>query len=322
MLVWRKYTGMSNFKIFLASVPYNKKDNWIVEQDYPVLLSQVNDWGVVKQIVADRRESKLKNDFFIDSGAFTALTKGIEISIDDYIAKIDTIGENITLWANLDVIPKKNGLTLGLIDSVTLAGVRECVDLGWKNFLYIQEHSKYAYKCAFVYHQNDAAEYLDMAIEYYKNHPELKYIALGGMHVGDCRTFQWAVKTCNRLKRELPNVKIHLFGYTRMNELPHIHADSTDSTVYIMNSIYGLIITPFGKLFISERQTARGNSFDCWSKPEQDKIVKWVTDFGFDFEKLRVSQQERLKFNAKYLQWWADKYEYQPTTTIGKKSLF
>ena len=312
---------MSKFKVFLAGVSYNKKDNWIVEQDYPVLLSQLNDWGSIKKFVEDRQQGKLHNSFFIDSGAFTALTKGVEIKVSDYVDKIDQIGDNITMFANLDVIPDMSYLKSGIITHFELTAAKDCVERGWDNFMYIQQHSKYADKCLFVYHRNDGIQYLNKAIEWYLQHPNMQYIGLGGMANGIGNSFKWCVDTCNYIKKRLPNIKIHLFGYTKMGELQYINADSTDSTVWIMNSIYGLLITPFGKLFVSDRQTSRGNAFDCWSKEEQQKIIKWVTDFGFDFETLRKDQNERLKYNAKYMQYWADHYEYKPYKMVSKKTL-
>ena len=72
---------------------------------------------------------------FIDSGAFSAWTKGKVIDIDEYISFLNSISKYITVAASVDVIP-------GAPRSSEVPFREEILKSGedtWKNFLYMRE---------------------------------------------------------------------------------------------------------------------------------------------------------------------------------------
>ena len=73
----------------------------------PDVVNQVRgDFGVLISYIecGAQQIEKLNKPLFLDSGAFSVMTKGIEIDIDDYAFFIKNNIENIELYANLDII--------------------------------------------------------------------------------------------------------------------------------------------------------------------------------------------------------------------------
>lgn len=290
-----------NFTMYFAGSQGEEFDITMLDMGCARLFSQLNDR---KQIA--RHLDLLKNrdnKIFIDSGAYTAFNSGKEVDLDSYISYINEIGEHITCFANLDVIPKGSDA----------ASIRVGCEEGYKNFLYIQEHCKYGYKCNAVYHRKDPVEYLYKYIDFYKSHPDLKYIALGGMATTNSDdALRFGHKYCDILKKHLPDVNIHLFGCTRLNHIEHINCDSTDSTTWIKASIYGTVITPWGRLNISDRRSDEKCSVHNFDEKSKQVVYKFIEGLGFTIDEIRNDPVKRIQYNVKYLIEWCKQYKYKP----------
>lgn len=297
------------FDIFFAGSQAKELDEMIAQNNYCRLFSQLGEWGGILQWVENIKNGKTKSKLMVDSGAYSAKTQGIEINLQEYVDKINKVGEYIYCFANLDVIP----------NSSSHEDVYNSAKRGWENFMYIQTHCKYPNKCMFVYHRHDPTEFLDCAIAYYKNNPNLRYFALGGL-VALPSTFDFVRDVCEKIKRELPYVKIHLFGYTRLNKLPYFNADSTDSTTWLQTGALGYIITPWGNIRVSEKQRYHKDSIHSLESSAKKVVLDFIESKGYKLEELETDYKKRMMFNIQYFVDESKNINYI-TTKIRKKKL-
>ena len=76
-----------NFKYYFASGQSKALEGHFIERKIPRLQSFVNEIRPIMRRVEDGAVT------FIDSGAFSAMTRGIEINVDDYIEFLSYILE-------------------------------------------------------------------------------------------------------------------------------------------------------------------------------------------------------------------------------------
>lgn len=286
------------FDLFFAGGQAGECENYLIQNGCNRLYSQLDNMKNIQEWV--QRTKGLNNKLFIDSGAFSAYTRGIKIDIDDYISKIDTIGEYIYEFANLDVIPNTTDYDVA----------SQAFNEGWENFLHIQNNSKYADKCCFVFHKGEPEDGLDMVLQYYKEHPNLKFFAIGGIAKGSRDNFNFASYVCNKIKSKLPYIKIHLFAYTHIRELPYIKCDSADSTTWIMIGASGNILTKFGIISVSNVSRHKSNNFYNLPKNAQEVVLQELADNGFTLEQVTNDYKYRMIYNIRYFKNWADNYKY------------
>lgn len=74
------------------------------------LLSQLNERKEAMEWVEFlRKNPDYKGKLFIDSGAYSAYTKGKEVDVDDYIKFINETGDVVFVFAQVDKIPQVIG---------------------------------------------------------------------------------------------------------------------------------------------------------------------------------------------------------------------
>ncbi len=160
-----------------------------------------------------------KIDLFIDSGAFSAKSQGIEISLDEYIEFIKKNERYISIYANLDVIgdPAET----------------------WKNQKYMESKGLNPLPC---YHIGEPKKWLK---RYMKNYD---YIALGGM-VSESRAELtlhldeiWEdILTDDEGHAKL---KVHGFGLSGLRTILRYPWYSVDSTTWLLTSRIGEVYIP------------------------------------------------------------------------------
>lgn len=289
------------FDIFLAGGKNTEIDNYICEHNYPRLFSQLNDWSGIKDYVDKLRSGNTKSKLFIDSGAFTAKTQGVSVDINEYIRKINTISDSIYCFANLDVIP----------NSKNHSDLRISAEAGYDNFIHIVENCNCPEKCVAVYHADDPEDTLYRYIEYYKEHTELKYFALGGVVGGNSQqVFVFLSKYSAIVKKELPNIKLHLLGFTKLQKLKYINADSSDSTTWIMVSANGSILTDYGVILVSDVQKHKPCNALCQHTDYVKELEKCVGVKGFTLEELAWDYKARMRWNITYIQEFSNSVQF------------
>ena len=168
-------------------------------------------------------------DIFLDSGAFSAMTQGIKIDIQEYIGFIKRYEKSLEVYANLDVIgvdgqpPDRESAEMGIANQRIMekAGLRPLP----------------------VFHFREPFDILEQFVA------EYDYIALGGM-VGFSANvlIPWLDKCFRDIicdpKTGIPRVKIHGFGITSIPLLVRYPWYSVDSSSWSMGGRVGEIYVP------------------------------------------------------------------------------
>jgi hypothetical protein len=194
--------------------------NNIPDNDYAMLcfLLMVKYEHYYKELEKVSKEKEVK--LFLDSGAFSAWTKGIQINIDEYIAFIKKWKKYIEVYANLDVIGDAEGT--------------------YKNQKYME---KRGLKPLPVFHLQDDFSWLE---KYLKEGYD--YIGIGGMAgkqtVGNRKYFLDRLWDRITDKNGYPIIKAHGFGMTSINLIVKFPWYSVDSTSWLNASRMGNILVP------------------------------------------------------------------------------
>ncbi len=160
-----------------------------------------------------------KIELFIDSGAFSAFTQGIEIDIQDYINFIKRHKKYFEVYANLDVI----------------GDARKTL----KNQEIMEEAGLAPLPC---FHYGESIRHLKYYIKKYD------YIAIGGMvPIHNKELTPWLDNVflnyiCD--SNGMPKVKVHGFGMTSFSLIPRYPWFSTDSTTWVITGRMGAIYIP------------------------------------------------------------------------------
>jgi hypothetical protein len=156
---------------------------------------------------------------FLDSGAYSAFSKGIEIDLQDYIDYIHKYRNYIEVYANLDDIkdPEKT----------------------WENQ---KEMERQGLSPLPVYHAGESDKYLKKVLEY-------DYFAIGGAALL-ARNERLACydrifsMICPKKNDYRPTHKIHGFGMTSIKLMFQYPWYSVDSTSWVLTSRMGSVFVP------------------------------------------------------------------------------
>lgn len=138
----------ANFKLYYAAIRTRYVEDYMAECGYYRLLSYVNERSEIE------KQCKNGRPLFVDSGAFSAATRGIEISVDDYIDWLNKWSQPMEKFCSWDVIP------VGDIDP------KDSARDTWDNYLYMYERVNEPEKLVYCYHNGEPIEYLHKAIEF------------------------------------------------------------------------------------------------------------------------------------------------------------
>lgn len=238
------------------------------------------------------KKSKEKTgNLFLDSGAYSAMTSGTEINIDEYVDFLHFHKDNLTVYATLDVIGDAEG---------TLHNFKYMLQSGLKPLP--------------VFHGGEDMKYLD----YYCDNFE--YVAVGGIagvvsNKKDIRKFMEFVFDRH------PNNKFHAFGITIGSILLDYPFYSCDSTSWLLSGAMGDIFTPYGVICISEKLVKNSNHISHKPEEEQKVLLEYFEKHGFTLEKLQQDYNERLMINALYMRDFQNNYVVKERP-IKKKRLF
>ena len=258
----------------------------------------------------DKYKEKIKpKKLFIDSGAFSAWTKGKVIDVDEYINWINDRADFIDLYGQVDVIPGDR------IKGHTQQQVEEAAKATWENYLYMRPKMKNPDGLLYTFHVGEPYHYLKQALEWTdEDGKPISYIALGGM-VGKPMPVKKAfLDTCFNIikKSSNPNVKTHAFGMTSFDLLESYPITSADSTSWIMTGANGGIMTDIGIIAVSDQMAKLPTHYSHLAKPLQEEFEASLSEFGFTLDELRYSRDNRIMFNARYMNKKAKALEYRP----------
>lgn len=175
-------------------------------------------------------------NIMLDSGAFSAWVKNLEINIENYT---DFVLDNINIFSyvvNLDVIPGAWGKT------PTEKEADEAASIGWSNYKYMVKRGVPENKIIHVFHQNENFKWLE---KFVKN--GLNYIGLSPANDRiNKEKIQWLDKCMNYVtdKKGMPLNKWHGFAVTSLNTILRYPWYSVDSSSWAVISRMGAIFVP------------------------------------------------------------------------------
>ena len=311
--------------LYMAGSTFNGLNEWMQDMGYNKLLSYLNDKPAIKawQDYIDKT-GKTKSKLFIDSGAFTAWTKGAQIDVDEYINWLNERKDFITLFGQVDKIPGD------IKTGATSKQVKEAAEETWQNYLYMRERVINKDGLLYTFHVGEPYKYLEQALEWKdENGNHIKYIALGGMVGKPSNVKIGFLNKCFEIisNSNNPNVQVHTFGMTSLNLLTSYPITSADSTGWIMTAVTGSVFSPYGNICLSvETQTnntkevknnlvdievTNAKNFINLPKYKQDLLLEYINKTGFKLKELQNDYRQREKFNIKYLQEWSERNFYE-----------
>lgn len=309
------------FHIYMAGVPFDSEvGRDIRANNRCVLLSQLNDRSTIYKWIEELKTNpNAKCHLFIDSGAFSAWTKGKEIDTDEYIDFINKNSDYITIAASVDKIPGE-ARTAHVASEKDVA---EAAKQTWENYLYMRSKLNDKSKLLYTFHVGEPWEFLKQALNYKDAYGQIPYLAFGGL-VGKNKDIQRAfIEKCFEIIKSSPNpnIKVHGFGLTRLGYLEQFPFTSADSTAWLMTAINGGIFSKWGTLKVSDRSFYRNDHISNKLEAGQEEIKKYVESKGFTLEELMSNDLKRQEWNYRYLADWSDTYTLK--NNIGKnKKLF
>lgn len=265
-----------------------------------------------KGAIAKRVEKGLK--LFLDSGAFTAHTKGQVIPVDEYVAYANGIDKNLDLVAQVDTIPGYFG------KPKTPSQLAEAPEKTWQNYLYMRKRMKSPDKLLYVFHQGESFKHLERALSH---KPRIPYVAISPANDRSLiikeewlrKVYYFIAKSAN------PKVKTHILGMTNVRSLERFPATSADSATWLRASAYGGIRTPHGIVNLSPRMRKMSDHIDYLSEYHREMVFEYISRYGFSLEALQSEYKERMKITILFYVDWAKNYVYRPVET-AQSSLF
>ena len=219
---------------------------------------------------------------FLDSGAFSAYTLGVKLSVEEYCDYIKR---------NADIIRVEDGVLMASV----LDGIGDPLQT-YRNQLEMEERGVRPLPC---FHAGEDEKYLEHYVRNYE------YITLGGM-VGTStkQLCVWLDRIWDRYLTDgsgHPRLKVHGFGITAIPVMERYPWYSCDSSSWIQSAAFGSIVTPdYGPLSVSEKSPSRhdaGQHVSNLSPIEQDVVFKHLESVGFTYERLSTIYESRAAYN-------------------------
>lgn len=153
----------------------------------------------------------------LDSGAFTAWSKGSPIKLDSYITFLHEFGYLFSWYANLDVIGDAQAT--------------------WDNQKAMEAQGLSPVPC---FHYGEDFKWL------YRYMDDYEYIALGGMVGKGIRpTRRWLHRVfCATIRKGIPIRKFHAYGATSLDTIRLFPWYSVDSSTWLLITGWGNILVP------------------------------------------------------------------------------
>lgn len=233
-----------------------------------------------QRYVDDMRRDNAK--VFLDSGAFSAYTLGVDLSVEEYCAYI---------LRNQDIVRVEDGVLMASV----LDGIGDPLQT-WRNQLEMEMRGVKPLPC---FHAGEDEKYLEWYVANYE------YITLGGMVGSSTKQLCiWLDRIWDRYLTDgagNPKIKVHGFGITAIPIMERYPWYSCDSSSWIQSAAFGSIITPqHGPISVSEKSPARhdaGQHATTLTQVEQDYLFQMLEEQGFTYERLSTIYESRAAYN-------------------------
>lgn len=231
---------------------------------------------------------------FLDSGAFSAFTLGVELSVSEYV---DYIARN------MDILRVEDGnLMASVLDGIGDPHQTYRNQLEMEGLLKLKGIDARPLPC---FHSGEDERYLEHYVQNYD------YITLGGMVGASTQQLMvWLDRMWDRYLTDgsgRPRCKVHGFGITAIPIMEAYPWYSCDSSSWIQSAAFGSIImpgisakNPAMPMSVSEKSPSRhdwGQHATTLSQVEVDFVFKTLEDNGFTYERLSQIYESRAAYN-------------------------
>lgn len=228
-----------------------------------------------------------KMSILLDSGAFSAWTKKVDIDIDAYISFYFQYQKYIEYIVNLDIIPGEFGRSPS-VDEVEISAKE-----GFKNYRYMLSKGVPKEKLIHVFHQGERFYWLKKMVDF-----GVPYIGLSPANTkATSSKIKWLDECMEYVTdtKGFPIVKFHGFAVTAVPIMQRYPWFSVDSTRCVKSAGFGKILFPVKEngaytlsktntisvSFVSPKNKQEGTSFYSYTKEEQKEIIDYVESKGF-----------------------------------------
>jgi hypothetical protein len=262
-----------------------------------VSYGELNRFDDLTRLIGGAKKKMAYKKLFLDSGAYSAWTKGIVIDIQEYIQFIKQNKRYIEVYSVLDVM-----------------GDAEAT---WRNQMIMERAGLKPLPC---FHYGESEKYLERYVDKYP------YIALGGMVPIEKRDL---IPWLDRLFRDYicgkdgkPKVKVHGFGMTIHELLWRYPWFSVDSASWVFVGRNGGIFVPRkikGEYNYVERpwvvaissrsgslDKVEGKHFNSFNGSEQKIILEYLASKGYNLGEEGESRAEPADYVLKKGERWED----------------
>lgn len=297
------------FNLYFAGIGCKAGLQRIRDRSCNQLLSQLNDRREIKkwvQYFKDHPECKSK--LFIDSGAFSAHTKGKVVDVDDYINFMNEIDDYVHIFAQVDTIPGVFG------QPKTREQLLEAPAKSWENYLYMKDRVKSVDKLIPVFHQGEDFKWLVNMLEYtHEDGHHIPYIGISPANdVSVAKKTKWLIEVFRVIKNSSnPDVKTHAFGMTSLHLLEQFPFTSADSTTWVMTAANGNILTKYGTIRVSDRTMGEVDHIMQQAPTVINSLESYLNKYGFTLQQMIDSADTRKVYHVEYLKDWCDHYKYR-----------
>lgn len=317
------------FLLYLASFDDNKIIDYAWEHDFPLLYSQINNRGCIIK----RFDAPTNGKLLIDSGAHSAHTKGIELDLEEYMSFVNAHMDKISLYVQVDKIPGVYHKPKTAKDFI------EAPAISWENYKYMRSKSADPDKLIPVFHQGEDMKWLRNMCDYeFEGGKHIPYIGLSPRGDVSLKAKYDFCASCFGViqSSKNPNVHTHAFGATSLEMLERLPFTSADSTTWVLVSAFGQVWMPANvtntdtsvgiKLGVSKENISHPTATQTYweqSNEVKKKLDEYFESIGTNIEELSVSHSARALASAKFVQNWADNYEYKGLKSFAQqKKLF
>ncbi len=250
---------------------YRENVRYILESYHYVEKERYTNW-----MAADKQR------IFLDSGAFSAFSKGAVINLPGYVEFIKR---------NLHIIDNVDG---NLLASV-LDGIGDPM-LTYQNQMTMEAHGVRPLPC---FHYGEDERYLDYYTANYT------YITLGGMvPISTPQLYYWLDRIWDRHLTDgagRPKTRVHGFGLTTLDLMTRYPWYSVDSSSWQQSGTFGSIIDPDGgTITLSNDSPAlkeAGKHYATLPPIQQAEWRRIIESRGFDVDRLRERYYCRWLYN-------------------------
>ena len=240
--------------------------------------------------------------FFLDSGAFSAWSRGTQIDLDEYCEFIRANIEHLDVYASLDVIPGKPG------SPATTKQRDAAAEESWQNYLYMVSQGLDPLP---VYHFGEDFRFMQRMLDH-----GCEYIGIGGLvGVPSAQRRNWLDMVFTKITdaQGFPLVKTHGFGMTAVPLIFRYPWYSIDSTTWIKITASGSVYLPAMRdgVFVFDeipmtvsvsdrnpRQAADGRHAISLPPDLRRILDHWLSFCGKTFEQVHTDYYHRATCNV------------------------